>query len=101
MIAAILSHLPRNSRLASVALISQLFHDLVEEFLYHTISLDVCCSTDKTLETYSLSEGAGVYLPAKGILSLEQFSRLIDRWSARPELARHVKNRKTHPPEGF
>ena len=92
MIAAIFSHLPHNGRLASVALVSQLFHDLVEEFLYHTIFLDVRCSTEKAFETYSMNQGADSYLPAKGVLSLEQFS---------PELARHVKDCKTYPPEGF
>lgn len=49
----IVSHLPQNSYLIQIALVSKLFKDLVEPFLYRSISLTLSCSwnTAKGLTT--------------------------------------------------
>ena len=96
-IITIFSYLPRDGRLTSVALMSHRFHDLVKEFLFHTISLNVDCSIGEVWEAYGVKGAACGYRPAKGILDLERFSRLIDSFSSRPELERCVKDLKLHP----
>jgi len=47
IIVDIFSHLPRDGRLASIALVSRRFRNLVEEFLYHTVNLNLPCSDEE------------------------------------------------------
>ena len=83
LLSNVFSHLPRDNRLASVALVSRRFNALVEGFLYDNIRLEI------KFMPQDLETQAKVGVSRSGF---ERFDRLIQHLKANPRLSFRVKS---------